>query len=198
MGQGVTPVDPSDLLKKLEAQLQLSGVPAGSNLVGAGMKDLAFLTVWPDDVLLRNPPGNRFVAVRPSRFPIWQTIIQGAGSPVSGYLGQKTMTGFDPVVSLVLFSQNNADPENKSKQAVTEDVIGFMAFALKVFSAVQFWNPFLAADPTAKLLREPARVSDGGIGINARTAKDAWWTVGVMDLALRFTAKFPDNMGEGS
>lgn len=192
----MTPIDPAELLRRLTQQLSQAGTPTGSNLVGAGLADRAFLSVWPDDVLVRNVRARQFVAVRPSRFPLWQTVIQGAGSPINGYDGNITATGFNAVVSLVLFNQNNADPENWSAQAATEDTLGFINLALRVMSAVQFWNPFVGSGVgKSYYLREPARVTDGGFSINQRTIKDSFWTTGSLDCELKFTGAFPPNMG---
>jgi len=190
MNQGMAPVDPGDLLGLFVRQLSQGGVPEGSNLKGAGLGDRAFLTLWPDDLLLRNARARQFVAVRPNRFPVWQTVVQGAGAPTAGYLGEKTMTGFNTVVSCLLFSQNNADPENFSAKAAAEDALGMVALIGKVISALQFWNP-LDQSTQKYYLREPARMTDGGFGLNSRGQKDSFWTTAVIDWEVKFTAKFP-------
>lgn len=186
----MAPIDPGDLLNLLVAQLAAPGTPDGSNLKGAGLGDRAFLTLWPDDLLLRNAKAKQFVAVRPNRFPVWQTVVQGAGSVTAGYMGQKTMTGFNTVVSLLCFQQNNADPENLSKQAVTEEARGMIALCMKVITAVQFWNPQKGSSGLY-YLREPARMTDGGFGLDTRGQKDSFWSRASIDVEVKFTAAFP-------
>lgn len=195
--QGIGRISPGDLLKLLVRQLSEGGTPLGSNLPGCGLADRAFLTLWPDPLLARNPIAKQFVAVRPNRFPVWQTVIQGSGSPLAlGYDGQNTMTGHNAVVSLVCFTQINADPEMKSTQALTEQALGTLSFVQRVATAVQFWNPADLTGGTAyaaapKYLREPARMTDGGFGVDTMEVGGAWWVKTPLDLELKFTAKYP-------
>lgn len=190
MMYGVAPIKPQDLLLLLEKQLQQAGTPTGSNLPGAGLADLGFLTNWPDELLARNPRGKQFVAIRPSRFPIWQSVVQGAGSVLQGINQIPTSTGFNAVVSLVCFCQINADPENKGTQALTEETLGAISFVLRIMKAVQFWEPCTTAARTSCYLREPGRVTDGGFGLNPRRLGDAWWVVSPFDLELKFSSAF--------
>ena len=130
---------------------------------------------------------------------MWQTIVQGAGAPVRvGYQGQRTMTGFNSVISLVCFNQINADPDSKSTQAITELSLGTISFVLNVISAVQFWNPFdpNEADESYKYLREPARMTDGGFGLNPMEARGNWWLVAPIDVELKFSCKFGKDVEE--
>lgn len=185
-------------MKLIEKQLQEGGTPTGSNLVGGGFGDRAFLSLWPDKLHLKNPRAKQFVVVRPNRFPVWQTIIQGAGSPVAGFLGNKTMTGFNAVVTTVCFLQINADPEMRSGTALTEDVLGIIdGFVLRVIKALQFWNPFDSTtfDPTTgavdTYLREPCRMTDGGFGLSPIEVGDAWWISAPIDWEVKQTSAFP-------
>lgn len=190
MQWGMAPIKPQDLLALLERQLAASGTPTGSNLAGAGLGDLAFLTLWPDDLLAKLPRGKQFVAVRPARFPLWQSVIQGAGTPLVGAGFNTTATGFNATVSVVCFAQINADPETTSRQAISEETLGVTSFVLRVLKSVQFWVPCPTAARTACHLREPARVTDGGFGLTPRRVGDAWWVVAPFDLELKMTAAF--------
>lgn len=196
MGQGVALVYPGDLLKLMQKQLAEGGTPTGSNLPGAGLADRAFLSLWNDKLYLKNPRAKQFVVIRPNRFPVWQTVIQGAGSPVAGFMGQKTMTGFNSVITTVCFTQINADPEMRSVQAITEETLGVISFVLKVIKALQFWNPF-DSDPVSSTyqstyLREPCRMTDGGFGLNPIEIGNAWWISSPIDWECKMTARFPE------
>ena len=191
---GIQPIEPGDLLKKMEQQLQEGGTPTGSNLKGAGLADLGFLTNWPDRLLAENPRGKQFVALRPSRFPVWQSVIQGAGSVTTGFLGQKSMTGFDAVVSTVCFTQINADVEMRSAEAIAEPVLGVLSFITqRIIPCLQFWTPFQtpAADPVQYYVREPVRMTDGGFGMTQLSGKDGYWHITTVDWQMRFTCSFP-------
>ncbi len=191
LGFGCTPIAPSDLLLLLEKQLQQAGNCTGcADPVGAGLGTDAFLSLWPDQMHLANPRSKRFVAIRPARFPLWQSIVQGSGAPVSaGFAGINSMTGFNAVVTMACFVQINADPEMRSSLSITEDVLSVTDFVLnKVFPAVQFWVP--TDNNSNILLREPARVLDGGFGFKPVAVKDGWWVPVAFDLELKFSAKF--------
>lgn len=190
MNYGVEPISPGDLLKKLEKQLQEGGTPTLSNLPGAGLGDLAFLSLWPDQLHLDNPRGKQFVAVRPNRFPVWQSVVSGAGTPLVNPLWLNSATGFNAVVTLSCFAQINADVEMRSSQAVAEAALGITSFVTRVIKSVQFWTPYTTVAATATYLREPARMSDGGFGITAKQGKDGWWVHAPVDLELKFTSKF--------
>lgn len=191
----MTPIPPGDLLKLLQKQLQDAGTATGCvEVPGAGLGSDAFLSLWPDNMHLENPRSKRFVAIRPNRFPIWQSIIQGSGTPTRGisFLGGpvvNTTIGFNAVVTLACFTQINADPEMRSALAVSEDVLSITAFVMKVMAAVQFWVPRDASGNI--LLREPARVLDGGFGFKPVSAKGEWWVPSALDLELKHTAAFP-------
>jgi hypothetical protein len=190
LGFGVTPIATTDLLKLLEKQLKEAGQCTGAapNPPGAGLGADAFLSLWPDQMHLDNPRSKRFVAIRPARFPIWQSIVQGSGTPTAGYLGINTTIGFNAVVTLACFIQINSDPEMRSANVVTEDVLSVTDFIMRVFKAVQFWQPRDGSNNM--LLREYARVLDGGFGYKQVNTKDGFWCPISVDLELKYTAKF--------
>lgn len=200
MDIGTAPIGPDELLLMMQTQLQQGGTQTWSNIPGAALGDLAFLSLWPDELHGKNPRGKQFVAIRPNRFPVWQSIITGAGTTLNGFGGDLTTPGFNTVVSCVCYNQLNADPEMMSAQAIAEDTIGMIRLILKVIRALQFWFPF---DPNAgpldihgvpegaTYLREPCRMTDGGFGLNPRKLGDSWWSVGVVDFEMKFTAAFP-------
>jgi hypothetical protein len=197
MGFGVTPIHPAELLKLLEKQLQQSGQCTGPdpNPPGLGLGDRAFLSLWTDDMHAKAPRAKQFVAIRPARFPIWQSIVQGSGTPALGWTPStgihpkiNTTLGFNAVVSLSCFVQINSDPEMKSNNMVSEDVLSVTDFVLKVAAAVQLWAP---ADASGNiLLREPGRILDGGFGFRPVSGKDGWYVSVAFDLELKHTAKF--------
>jgi hypothetical protein len=187
---GVSPIRPQDLLLLLEKQLQDGGTPTGSNLPGAGLGDLAFLSTWPDELMMMNPRGKQFVAIRPSRFPVWQSVVMGAGSVLQGASQIPTSTGFNAVVSLVSFVQINADPEMKSRQEVAEETLGVISFVLRVLKAVQFWTPCTDDTLGSCYLREYARVTDGGFGVTPKKVGTGYWNVCPFDLEMKFTSAF--------
>lgn len=187
---GVDPIKPQDLLLLLEQQLQQGGTPTGSNLPGAGLADLAFLTTWPDELLAKMPRGRQFVAIRPSRYPLWQSVVQGAGSPLQGVTQIPTSTGFNTVVTLGCFCQINADPETMSRQSLAEETLGVISFVLRVMKAVQFWAPCTSATSGRCYLREPARVTDGGFGLTPKRLGDGWWVSAPFDLEMKFSSAF--------
>lgn len=187
---GVDPITPENLLLLLRDQLRLGGALPWSDLPGAGLGNRAFLTTYPDDVLAKIPPARQFVAIRPSRYPIWQSVVQGAGSVLQGITQIPTSTGFNAVVTLVCFAQINADPETLSEQALTEQTLGVISFVRSVMKAVQFWKPCTNASQTNCYLREPARVTDGGFGINPKRIGDGYWVIAPFDLETKFTSSF--------
>mgnify|MGYP001573650774 CR=1 FL=1 len=147
--------------------------------------------MWPDELLAKNPKAKQFVAIRPNRFPVWQTVIQGAGAPVTiGYANNNTMTGHNSVVSLVCYVQINADPDMNSVQELTEQTLGILSFVQKVVAAVQFWNPFRVGTADT-YLREPARMTDAGFGMDTKKIGDGWWVKSPIDLEMKFTAHYP-------
>lgn len=193
IGFGVTPIAPGELLRLLEKQLSEAGTPTHSaEVAGGGLGSDAFLSLWPDQLHLANPRSKRFVAIRPARFPLWQSIIQGSGTPTRGAGVVNTAIGFNAVVTLACFVQINSDPEMRSGQTVTDDVLSVTAFVMKVFAAVQFWTPRDAVAGNV-LVREPARVQDGGFGFKQVQGKDGWWVPVALDLEIKFTAAFPSN-----
>jgi hypothetical protein len=173
------------------SQLQQNGTPTNSNLPGAGLSDRAFITLYPDDELLKNPRGKQFVAIRPVRWPLWQTVVVGAGMPVIGPLAlDQTVTGINQTVTLSCFAQINADPEMRSGRAMTDNVLSILSFMTSVFGSVQFWTPCTDSALSNCYLREPGRVSDGGFGFSTKKTGDAWWYHGTADYEMRFTADF--------
>lgn len=190
MNFGAVPIDPGALLKLVEKQLQEPGTPRGSNIPGGGFGDLAFLSLWPDQLHLDNPRGKQFVAIRPNRFPVWQSVVSGAGTPLISPQWLNSATGFNAVVTLSCFAQINADPEMRSAQAVSEATLGITSFVLKVIKAVQFWCPCTDNTLANTYLREPARMTDGGFGITPKQGRDGWWVHAPVDLELKFTASF--------
>ncbi len=190
LGPGCTPISPQDLLLLLQKQLVEAGNCTGcADPTGAGLGSDAFLSLWPDKMHMENPRSKRFVAIRPARFPLWQSVIQGSGSPVSGFLGNKTMTGFNAVVTMSHFVQISADPEMRSQLTITEDVLSVTSFIMSTFRALQFWMP---SDIDGNLLlREPARVLDGGFGYQPVQARDNLWAPVSFEIEMKFTAAFP-------
>lgn len=190
LGFGVTPVHPSELLKLLEKQLQQAGQCTGAapNPAGCGLGPDAFLSLWPDDLHMKNPRSKRFVAIRPARFPVWQSIVQGSGHPVGGYAGVNTAIGFNAVVTLACFAQINSDPEMRSSDVIAAETVSVTDFVLRVIKSVQFWTPRNAAND--QLLREPARMLDGGFGYKPARVGEAWWVPIAVDVELKFTAAF--------
>jgi hypothetical protein len=188
LGPGVTPVDPAELLTLFVRQLSESGTGGGcSDPTGAGLGDLAFLSLWPDDLHLVNPRGDKFVAVRPARFPVWQSLIQGSGQTANA--SPNNTFGLNTVVSCLIFIRQNSDPEMRSTNTLTQDALSTISFILKVVSSLQFWMPVSSGG--AYLLREPARLTDGGFGINPVSGKDGPWVKVSADFSLNFEALLP-------
>lgn len=177
---GITPCDPVVLLKALEAQLQQSGLPAGSNLPGAGLADRGFLSYYSDELHLENPVAERFATLRPVNFSVWQAVVDGSGP---------TQTGFNGIVAVTCFAQNSSDPEMKNTNAISEDAISTTVFLMRVCSALQFWTP---RDGDANdLLREPGRIDNSGLRFFPTTGRGGPWTRITFNYEIHFTALLP-------
>ncbi len=178
---GITAIDPVVLLKALEAQLQQSGTPSGSNLPGAGLADRGFLSYYSDEMHLENPVAIQFATLRPVNFPVWQNVVDGAGRDPG--------TGFNGVVAVTCFAQNSSDPEMKNTNAISEDAISTTVFVMRVVSALQFWKPI---DGDANdMLREPARMDNSGLRFFPVSGKGGPWTRISFNLEIKFTALLP-------
>lgn len=159
-----------DLLLKLVAHLNTK----------LGLGDRAFLTLWSDKMLADLPMAKQYVAIRPARFPVWQSVVTGSGAE---------HTGFNGIVSLVCLNEINGDPETRSPITLTEESTAIVSSVMKVISAMQFWQP--KDDDNNDLLREYGRLVDGGFGFQALTGKESTWSVSSTDWELKFTAKLP-------
>ena len=187
---GVDPITPEALLLLLRDQLRKGGALPWSNLPGLGLGERAFITGYPDDVVQRIPDARQQVAIRPGRFPLWQSVVQGAGGTLQGPGLIPNSTGFNAVVSLICYTQINADPEPRQDQALTEQTFSALAFPRLVMKAVQFWQPCTDATQQRCYLREPGRVTDGGFGVTPKRIGDGYWLICPFDLELKFTAAF--------
>lgn len=191
LGFGVTPITPNELLSLIETQLKEAGDATNSpDTPGAGLGADAFLSLWPDQWHLDDPKSRAFVAIRPNRFPIWQSIIDGSGTPTAGYAGVTHVTGFRALVTMACFVQINADPENKSVQAMTEDVLSVTSFVTRVVAALQMWTPRNSEND--QLLREPGRVADPGFTFKPVGGRDGWWVPVPLECEFAFSCRFPN------
>lgn len=177
---GITGVSPNTLLKMLEKQLQESGTPSGSNQPAAGLADRAFLSLWQDELHLTHPKANQFVTIRPTSWPVWQAVVAGAG---------RENTGFDASFIITCFIQMSTDPELKSVNALSEEVLGVSTLISVVASAIQFWEP--TDGDGNDLLREPARIADPGFRFTPVNGRDGPWVKAAIDYGFRFTALLP-------
>ncbi len=189
LGFGCTPIDVMDLLNLIEKQHCEGGTGAtNSNLSGAGLGSDAFLSLWPDPLHLKNPRSKRFVVVRPQRFPVWQSVVQGAGGTWDATLGSNL--GFNLVFSSIIFVQiTGADAEQRSKLTLTEDVLSVIYTAMKVVSAMQMWVP--KDNDQNLLVREPCRLLDSGLQISPVNAGESWWCKASLDFECKFSVKLP-------
>ena len=190
---GVTPIDPSALLKLLENQLQSGGTPLGSNRPGAGLADRGFLSMFNDEILLGNPPAPQFATIKPTSWPVWQSVVDGVGSTLEGFnwtgSTNAAQVGFDAICTITCFAQISSDPETKDTNAVSEEALGVTSFVTKVCSAVHFWAP---KDTDGNdLLREYARIQTGGLRWTPITGAGGPWLKCAFDLQMRFTALLP-------
>lgn len=192
LNPGVTPVDITDILNRMVKQLTEAGHPNGPDCnKGAGLGATnAFLSLWPDQLHLKNPRSKQFVVIRPQRFPVWQSIVQGSGTTYEGYDDVYSTLGFNMVFSTVMFvAITGSDPEMRSARTLTEDVTSIMPLAMKIIASMQFWMP-QDADGNL-LLREPARLLDSGLQVKPVNAGDAWWVQGSLDFEAKFSVRVP-------
>lgn len=166
---GETPVDPADLLERIERRLQqASGLSA----------DRVFTSLLPDEDHLQVPPADRFVVLTPVRFPVWQSVVAGGG------LGG---AGFDATIRTTCFVRMNADQELRSSRAVRDATKGVLALTMRVFSALQFWVPE-DSDGNA-LVREYPRAES--IDFKPQRMKSGPWVSVGVPWQFRFTALLP-------
>ncbi len=178
---GISPVKPGTLLGRLETYLQ------GQTKVAA---DLVFLSVAPDELHLRFPPGDQFVTIFPARFPPWQGVVTGAGSNFATDPDAENL-GFDSEIIITAFCRFNIDQELRSSQLVQNTSYGVMDLFASVLKAMQFWTAPLDAPNTNKsYLREYMRMS-GAAQMLPRNYKDTFWTL----LKIPFEARFSAELG---
>ncbi len=173
---GITPVEPEVLLGIIETRVQQV----------TQLGDRAFLSLWDDKFLLQNPIASQFIAIRPDNFPVWQSVTDGSGF-------ENPKTGYNSTLSLLVYVQNNADPENASVQMIREAVLGLTQLVGKAAASLQGWVPTLTVDgEELALVREPMRMTDAGWRFDSTTGKGGPWSKATVAFECRFSAKLPD------
>lgn len=155
------------LLEAVEAKVAAAGVVT---------RDRVFSSEAADQDLIEAPPADRFVAVRPTSFPISQGIVGGGGRPG---------TGFDGRILVTAFARHQFDQEFRSGVAL-KGADGTLAMVKAILGALQLYLP---TDKDGNgLLREPMRLA--GFEMNARRMKDgkSAWSVCATGWELKFTA----------
>jgi hypothetical protein len=153
-----------------------------------GTDSRVFLSLWTEEMLVRNPIHTTFIAIRPNRFPIWQSVVAGAGAQ---------NTGFNAVVSVGCFKMIASDTEMRNERTISDETLSITAWVMKAISAAQFWEP---QDLDGNdLLREYARVQDGGFAYRTINGKGGPFSVSSFDVEMKLSALLPTTVpGPGS
>lgn len=178
MNFGVTPITPGDLLGRLEDWIKTrAGLPA----------DSVFLSVASETYHLNNPPGDKFITIHATNFPVWQSVVSGAGA---AFVSTSTVTnlGFDVRIRVGIYTRLNSDQELRASQLIRNDALGVLGTAINLVGAIQFWTAPTDSDPTISYLREPMRVVDGPRIQNREYNKTQWALVST-EWEMKFTAK---------
>lgn len=184
---GMTAIPPADLLGRLE-----DWVKAKTGLSA----DAVFLSLAPDDLLLKFPPADQFITITPVRFPVWQGVVAGAGQSffdaalpaVAGIPGRDSANlGFDALIAVTAFARVNSDQELRGSDLIRSSAFGLVKTATAAVGAIQFWTAPTDADPNVSYLREYMRIADGPSFV-PRQYNNTFWCLCKASYEMRFTA----------
>lgn len=132
--------------------------------------DRVFLSAWDEATHLAFPPADQFITLFTPSFPVDQTDVTGGGT---------YNTAFDARLDVRAFARIEADIEGRSGQFLTENVLGVLAFAQKLITALQMWPGPDAGDGLSQL-RRPLRLT-GAWTINWKAAGDGkrWGVISI-------------------
>lgn len=175
---GMYPITPGDLLGRLETFVKQNCGLSGEDV---------FLTSAPNNFHLEFPPSDKFVAIVPQNFPVWQSVVTGAGQSLFAAPGVENL-GFDARIRMSVFTRLNTDQEFRQSQLITSDTLGILGTAINLVGAVQFWTA--PTDDTANYsyLREPMRITDGP-RLEPREYKKSFWSLVHTEYEMKFTCK---------
>jgi hypothetical protein len=179
---GTTPIRPAALLGRLEDWVKQKAGQAGNF-----SSDCVFLSLAPDELLLKFPPADRFVTIFPARFPPWQGVVTGAGYSMYDNPGEEHL-GFDAEIVITAFARYNPDQETRASSLVRDVATGLTGLFGALVGAVQFWDAPVQDAPTRSYLREPMRVSGPAVTL-PRNYQQTFWTLLKIPLEMRFTAE---------
>lgn len=162
-----TPVWADELLSQVVGQLlKGTGFPA----------DCVFDSLASDDAHLRFPAADRFVTVRPDRFPTAPGFTGGG----------RALTGFDGSVRVALYYRYAADQELRSTRLLRDRTKGVLGEWLKVLDALQGFAPADAAGNA--LVKEPMRIDAGGFRVLPKSVSNQQWCVVESTWEMKFIA----------
>lgn len=175
---GIYPITPGELLGRLEDFVKQTGGLSA---------DAVFLSAADDLWHLKFPPADFFIAIYPEDFPVWQSVVTGAGSSRDLAPGTENL-GFDAQIRMVIFNRLNANQEFRDSDLIRSTTLGIMGTAINLVGAVQFWTPLVDGVSTACYLREPMRIT-AGPRLSPRNYEKTLWALVTTRFEMRFTAK---------
>jgi hypothetical protein len=137
-----------------------------------------FSSLADDTDLLDAPPGDKFVAIRPARFPVHAATAAGGGVP---------LTGFDSAWRIAVFGRIQRDQEFRNGQWLRASD-GPLSLLWSIVRADQMLTP---VDLQGRcLLREPGRLTGFELDAKKLTGKGGqFWSVIPTWWDLKFTAE---------
>ena len=175
---GITPISFADLLGIIESRVQ-------TYLDGIIAKDLVFLSTANDEYHLKCPPADQFVVLFPESFPVWQSVVSGAGSSLLLSPGDENL-GFDLSMRVGVFTRLISDQEFRASQLFRNVTLGIMGITNKVVACFQIWTAPTPDDSNISYLREPARIVTGP-RITHRNYPVGFWSCLTMQVEMKFT-----------
>jgi hypothetical protein len=143
---------------------------------GTGLpKDCVFDSLAEDASHLSFPPADRFITLRPGRFPVGRPGVTGGG---------RALTGFEGPIRVALFVRLGEDQEFRDTRILRDKSRGAFKLLLKLIDTMQLFAP---ANKDGKgMLREPMRIED--FDFTPRRIGQTSWVVVPTVWEIKFTA----------
>ena len=179
---GCTPISIPDMMGLILEQVQTHAGLASTSV---------FWTVATDDWHLRCPPNDNFITLYPESFPVWQSVVSGAGNSTETNPDFENL-GLDLSTRVTSYTRLNSDQELRATQLMTNQAIGIMAPVTRIIGALQIWTAQVPPEDdeveTVSYLREPCRITDGP-KVHNRNYNKTLWALVQMHFQTRFTVK---------
>ena len=147
--------------------------------------DRVFETLASDEDHLSSPPGDRFVTVRPGRFPADERLYAGSGRWAVGFLG---------TMRVALFNRVGSDQELRSVKAIRDLTRGMLASWLRILDGLQGFNPVNVSGHC--ILKEPMRVVEFSLEPKKAREPHGSWCVLSSTWETKFITDLPGGNSE--